>query len=45
MNPSVVSCAEGDQILFGIVPRLAAKLFVVDVEIKDKEMLSADSAI
>jgi hypothetical protein len=33
MDPPVASSAKRDQVLFGIISRLAAKLFVVDFEI------------
>src|SRR5579872_2398259 len=33
VNARMASCTESDQILFGIVPGLAAKLFVVDFKV------------
>ena len=37
--------AEGDQILFGIVPRLAAKLLVVNLEIRHRAARLASPAV
>jgi hypothetical protein len=34
VNPSMAYRAESDQIVFGIVPRLATKLFVMNLKIR-----------
>ena len=45
VNPSMAFGTEGDQIVLGIVPRLAAKLFVVNLKIGHRATRLASPAV